>query len=264
MDEIIVEPTWIDEHAADGIALVDTRPEPFYQQAHLPGAVNLPTYIIPGFPPDPEAAARLLGSLGITRATPVVAYDDGASTNAAVLYWVLRYLGHPQIVVLNGGITRWRHDGRDWEYAPTPVNPVEYEVGEVNREALAGLDDVQAALGEPDTVILDVRAPSEYLGLQGSASRNGHIPGAVNIDWTNNLTRTHGGVAVLKSPDELRALYETAGITPDKEIIVHCQAGGRSSETYLVLTALGYPHVRNYVAGWQEWGNDAGTAVEGP
>lgn len=265
MDESIVDTDWLAERLGSGLALVDVRPEPLYQQAHLPGAANLPAYFLAGpqgGPPEKEELAARLGALGITADTPIVAYDDGGSTAAALFFWVMKYYQHPRVSVLSGGITKWRREGRDWEYSATPVTPAQYEMREPARELLAGSEDVQTAINRPDTVILDVRSPAEYLGLQRSAHRNGHIPGAVNLDWSNNLVRPSDGVARIAPAAALGNLYQTVGITPEKEVIVHCQAGGRSSETFLVLWALGYRRVRNYLAGWQEWGNRADTPVE--
>lgn len=265
MVEIIVDPQWVEEHLSEGIVPVDARPEPFYRQAHLPGAVNLPVYVLAGtegLPPRVEELASQLGQRGIDRTAHVLVYDDGASPNAATVLWALQYIGHQRVSLMDGGITRWRHEGRDWEYESVAPVPVEYQGAVVDPSVLARREDVMAALEAPDTVILDVRRPAEYLGLTVAAHRNGHVPGALNLDWTNNLQRAQSGVAELKPRDELRGMYEAAGVTPDREIIVHCQAGGRAAETYVVLKALGYPKVRNYTAGWQEWGNAADTPIE--
>ena len=119
------------------------------------------------------------------------------------------------------------------------------------------------AQGVPyDAVILDVRTPSEYLGLRRTAGRNGHVPGAVNIDWQDNLSAGNDDIPRLLDDRELHLMYESAGVTPDKLVLVHCQTGVRSSETFMVLKELGYPRVANYVAGWQEWGNRTDTPVE--
>lgn len=258
----VVSGDWLAGHLDDeDLVLVDVRPPQFYQQAHLPGAVNLPVFFLGG-PPEPAALAQRLGALGIARDSSVVAYDDGASPSAAKLFWVLRYLGHGSASILDGGITKWRHDGRDWDYSPVQPQPVEYVVRATNPAVAVTLDGVKNRLDEPSTAIVDVRSPGEYLGVQTTAARNGHIPGAINIDWTNNLQPLQDGIAVLRADEELRGLYEEAGVTPDKDIVVYCQSGGRASQTYLALHKLGYPSVTIYVPGWQEWGNRDDTPIK--
>jgi thiosulfate/3-mercaptopyruvate sulfurtransferase len=263
---IIVDTAWLGERiGGESIVPVDVRPPYFFGQAHLPGAVNLPLFFLQGpdgGPPPAGDFARRLGGLGLTRDTHVVAYDEGGSPTAAILYWALRYYRHPHVSVLDGGITRWRHEGRDWEYSARVPAPAEYRIGESDPTVLAGCDDVLAALGDSASVILDVRAPAEFLGLQVTAQRNGHIPGAQNLEWSNLLRSDAAGLRILRSEEDMRDLLAQAGVTPEKDVIVHCQSGSRSSHTFLVLQAMGFPHVRHYPGGWQEWGNRSDTPVE--
>jgi len=266
LDPLIVDTDWLSERLEDSdYAVVDVRQPYFYGQGHVPGAVNLPDYYLygdSGAPPPADDLAGRIGALGITRDTHVIACDDGGSYAAARLFWVLRHFRHDAVSVLDGGITRWRAEGKDWEYTPAVPSPVAYEIGEPDDATIADVQTVMSAVGAPDTVLLDVRSPGEYLGLQMSAARNGRIPGAINIDWVNNLERVNGAYFRFRGIEELRTLYETAGATPDKTVLVYCQAGGRSSATFLVLRALGYPNVHMYPAGWQEWGNRSDTPVE--
>ena len=108
------------------------------------------------------------------------------------------------------------------------------------------------AIGTPDKVVLDVRSREEYDGRSVRAARGGHIPGAVHVEWTDATA----GENVLRGVEELRAMYESRGVTPDKEIIAHCQLGIRAVHTWFVLKhVLAYPHVKSYDGSWQEWGN---------
>ena len=127
MDPIIVDTNWLAERLDDpDMVVIDVRQPYFYGQGHVPGAVNLPDYYLSGpggAPPDADDLAQRLGELGVTRSVHIVACDDGGSYSAARLFWVLRYYRHPEISVLDGGITRWRNEGRDWEYTAAPASP---------------------------------------------------------------------------------------------------------------------------------------------
>lgn len=261
----VVDTVWLAEHLDDEkVVLVDVRPPHFVAQAHLSGAVNLPVFLLYGpdaGPPESDQLASRLSSVGISRDSHVVAYDEGGSPSAARLYWVLKYYGHPDVSVLDGGITKWRREGLDWEYEATSAPAAQYDVPLPDRTVLSTLTDVRAAIDDEGAVILDARSPAEYLGLQMTAARNGHVPGSVNTDWANNF-EAPDGVPVLLPDDQLRRMYEDAGADHSKHIVVYCQSGGRSAATYLVLRHLGYPYVSMYSAGWQEWGNRQDTPVE--
>jgi thiosulfate/3-mercaptopyruvate sulfurtransferase len=110
---------------------------------------------------------------------------------------------------------------------------------------------VHARLGRPEVALLDVRSNGEFQGTTVRAARGGAIPGAVHVEWKNNLD-TDGR---FKSADQLRAIYESAGITPEREVITYCQGGYRAAHTYLALRLLGYSKVRNYLGSWKEWGD---------
>ena len=110
---------------------------------------------------------------------------------------------------------------------------------------------MQGAIGRGDAVILDTRTDGEHSGTTVRAARGGAVPGAVHIEWTRNL----GTDGAFKPASELRAMYEAAGVTPDREVFTYCQGGYRASHAYLTLRLLGYPRVRNYVGSWKEWGD---------
>ena len=266
MDDLFVDQSELRDHIGEtGVSIVDAREPFFYAQGHLPGAVNLPALLMRARSRDSagaESLARQLGEAGIDRDSHVVLYDDGSSPSAAILYWLLDTIGHPRISILNGGITTWRHRGLDIDYLSSRPAPAQYIRESANPRAKAVLEDVIEAVGSPDVLILDVRSPAEYLGLQTSAARDGHIPGALNVDASTNFERDADGLVQVKSRAELRLLYESAGVTGDKDIIVHCQTGARSALTYAVLKNLGYERVRHYDAGWQEWGNRSDTPVD--
>ncbi|MGH2442321.1 MAG: sulfurtransferase, partial [Chloroflexota bacterium] len=256
---------WLNEHLSDpDVMIVDVRMPHFYGQGHLTGAISLPDVQVAGqgSVPVPVTAAQRLGKAGVRNDRHVVVYDDGASPAAAGVYFSLRYLRHHRVSVLDGGITKWHHEGRDLSVERPEREPVTYDFSEPDASLVASLDEVRKAIGDANSVILDVRSPAEYLGLQIVAYKNGHIPGAINLDWTNNLQASADSVMQLKADEELKSMYAGAGVTREKTVYVHCQSGSRSSETFLVLKKLGYPNVRHYTAGWQEWGNRPDTPVE--
>ena len=116
------------------------------------------------------------------------------------------------------------------------------------------------AIDSDDAVILDTRSRAEYLGTDVRAARGGATPGSIHIEWLNHLNED----GTLKARDALRDLFESHGVTPDKDIMPYCQTGYRSAHAYFALRVLGYPRVRNYLGSWNEWGNRDGMPIETP
>jgi len=266
---LILEPENLEEALAAGnCVLVDIGAPDTYVQRHIPGAVFLEyAWILEkkppvmGLLPSPRRLANVLGATGITPESHVIAYDDEGGGRAARLLWTLDVIGHRSFSLLNGCLPAWVGDGRataDEITVPTPARypepaPVQTGAGYADR------DYVLAALGKSDTVILDARSAFEYDGRKALAKRGGHIPGAVHLEWTEALDRSRN--MRLKQPDELRTLFASAGATPEKEIITHCQTHHRSALTYAVLKSLGYERIQGYAGSWSEWGNADDTPV---
>ncbi|HLJ68180.1 MAG TPA: sulfurtransferase [Chloroflexota bacterium] len=257
---------WLQANLRDPrVVVVDVRPPHFFRQGHIPGAHNLPDILLPyrsDGRPDPEGFCTKLGAVGVTPDSRVVLYDDGAAPSAARLFWALAYLGHQIAALLDGGMTVWLREGRPFETEASDAFPADYGPSAVDTAVWAGTEDVLGAIGDPNAIILDVRSPAEYLGLRALGARNGHIPTALNLEWTENLVADETGAMRLRSLAALREFYVQSGALPDKNVIVYCASGVRSSHTFAVLKMLGYPSVANYTAGWQEWGNRADTPVE--
>jgi thiosulfate/3-mercaptopyruvate sulfurtransferase len=245
--------------------LVDVRQPRLYQRGHIPGAVNLPEFFLSGLNGSSQVTqfAELLAKMGISPDVHVVAYDDGGSPSAARLFWMLSSVGHESISVVNGGMGKWEAEGRPLELVAVRREPTNYDVFSSDRFAVATMSEVEQALGDSGTAIVDTRGSAEYEGRQMSAERNGHIPGAVHIEWSENLSLGDNGVPQLRVDRELRILYETNGVTPDKRVIVYCQSGNRACESYLALKTLGYDRVAVYAPGWSEWGNQPDTPIDG-
>ncbi|RLM44178.1 sulfurtransferase [Haloarcula sp. Atlit-47R] len=266
----LVTPEWL-EHRLETVASdspdlrlveVDLNTD-FYAEAHIPGAVSIDwrrhlQHETRRDIPSKAALADLLGTRGITDQSTLVLYGDSSNWFAAHLYWMLTYYGHEDIYLLDGGRRHWLESGRPTSESVPSYTPRSYRPGGPYEHVRAYRHDVHRALSKP-TALVDVRLPEEYdgtilapPGMTESAQRGGHIPGAVNIVWSENL-RSDGR---FKSLEALRRLYCEYDIDSDRDIIVYCRIGERSSLTWFVLSELlGYSSVRNYDGAWTEWGN---------
>jgi thiosulfate/3-mercaptopyruvate sulfurtransferase len=213
---------------------------------------------------------RLMDRLGIRNDTEVVLYGGTNNWFAAYAFWYFRYYGHESVRLMDGGRKKFLLEERPMTTevaAPTPTGG--YRVAAINDgiRALRGkvADEV---IGTAGFGLVDVRSPEEYRGEllapphlpQEQAQRPGHIPGARNIPWAKAVDQATGAFLPV---EQLRALYEGQGVTPDKEIVAYCRIGERSAHTWFALTELlGYPKVRNYDGSWTEWGSLVGAPIE--
>jgi len=211
--------------------------------------------------PAAEGLARSLGKLGIVSDQYIVAYDDGASPAAARLFWVLSYYRHARVSVLDGGIRAWATRGYPLDSGLRQANGAEYSIGEPDTSISVSAEELLESLHDDELMVLDVRARAEYQGFQMTAARNGHIPNAVNIEWSESLEAGETGIQ-LRPRAELERAFSGPGVTPERRIVVYCQSGHRASHSFLTLKHLGYPRVAQYAAGWQEWGNRPDTPVD--
>jgi thiosulfate/3-mercaptopyruvate sulfurtransferase len=237
--------------------LLDVRPAHLYAAGHLAGAIHLDLWGLSLIDTDvaPLRAfiwmiEHVLASRGVTDERPVIVYEEDSGMRAARVFWFLEYFGHPETRVLDGGVRAGRAAGLP--VTTDSVAPTDSSwTGRREESRLATWQDVHARLGRPDVAVLDVRSDGEFLGTTVRAARGGAIPGAVHVEWKNNLAAD----GRFKPADQLRALYQSAGVTPDREVITYCQGGYRAAHTYLALRLLGYPKVRNYLGSWKEWGD---------
>jgi thiosulfate/3-mercaptopyruvate sulfurtransferase len=237
--------------------IVDVRPAESFSQGHIPGAIHLDLWGFSLIDTD-EAPRRaflwmihhVLEQRGINASRPVVVYEDNSGMRAARLFWFLEYFGHPDARVLDGGFSAWLDAGLPVTRDAVAPRPVEWKA-EPRNDIAAGWKEVALRLDSPDVVMLDTRSDDEYYGRVARARRGGAIPGAVHIEWTRNLDDE----GAFKPAAELRDMYESAGVTSDKEVVAYCQGGYRAAHGYLALRLLGYPRVKNYLGSWKEWGD---------
>jgi len=241
-----------------------------YDDEHAPGAIgfNWETQLQDQTTRDilsKDGFESLLGSHGIARDSTVVLYGDNSNWFAAYAYWQFKYYGHENVRLLDGGRDYWiEHD-----YPTTTEEPAfpaqEYAARGPFEDIRAYRDDVENAI-ERGVPLVDVRSPEEFSGevlappgLNETAQRGGHIPGAQNISWAATVNDD----GTFKSADELRELYAEKGIDGDESVVAYCRIGERSSIAWFALhELLGYESTVNYDGSWTEWGNLVGAPVE--
>jgi len=201
----------------------------------------------------------LFSSLGLTREARIVAYDDEGGGHAARLLWSLAACGHQRYALLNGGLHAWANEGHPVQRESVTLAASDYSVS-TNGEVVADRAYIEARLRDEGTRLLDCRSSREYTGADKRAARASHIPGAVNLDWTETMDMNRN--LRLQPPETLRGRLAELGITPEREIITYCQTHHRSAHTWLVLKALGFERVRGYPGSWSDWGNQPDTPVE--
>jgi thiosulfate/3-mercaptopyruvate sulfurtransferase len=272
--EVLVDTQWVADHLNDPkVKLVEVDVDTnAYDTGHIKGAIgldwrkDLQARPIRDLLPKGELE-KLLSSKGISADDAVIVYGDNNNWFAAWFVWNLKYYGHRDVRLINGGRKKWQDEGRELVTDAPSLKPATYKAGQPNKAIRALRDEVLGELGKSGVVLVDVRSPKEYSGEllapenlpQEGAQRGGHIPGAANIPW-GQAVREDG---TFKPVEELRALYESKGVTPTKAVIAYCRIGERSSHTWFVLHyLLGYPNVRNYDGSWTEWGSLIGAPIE--
>ncbi len=249
--EMLVDTGWLRDHLDDPmLRVVALMPAETFGQGAIPGSVQIDW-------PDLEvtdtsdallaewqvAIEERLTTLGLTREQRIVVYDEG-TLFAARLWWVLHYLGHDGMHVLNGGLPAWTAAGNDVSTDnPTPIASADPYQSTVQPDALAQVLDVEAAIDDPDTMIVDARTPDEYAA--------GHIPGAVNVNYPLNAEPETP--KFWKPAEDLKRLYAEAGVTPERRVIPYCSTGVRSAVTWFTLRLIGFDEVSLFSGSWAEW-----------
>jgi thiosulfate/3-mercaptopyruvate sulfurtransferase len=271
--ETLVSIDWVAQHLNDPkVRVIEVDPDTTaYAQAHIPGAVgwNWETELqdqVRRTLAGKEQFEALCSRAGITPETTVIVYGDNNNWFAAWALWQFKIYGHKDVRLMNGGRKKWIAEGRPTSTEVKEYPRTQYRAQEPDWSLRARRDQVMQVVEKGGANLVDVRSPDEYTGkviappgMNETAQRGGHIPGAANIPWAMSAHED----GTFKSPEDLKAIYEGRGVTPDKETIAYCRIGERSSLTWFVLKYLmGYPNVRNYDGSWTEWGNLVDAPIE--
>lgn len=272
--EVLVETQWVADNVKDSkIRLVEVDVDTAaYGEGHIPGAVgwNWKSDLEETLERDiahQVTLDKLLGRSGIANDTTVILYGDNNNWFATYAFWLLKYYGHADARLMNGGRAKWIAEGRPMTKETSKHPATTYKTQGPDKSIRVVREEVIASVGKAGLGLVDVRSPKEFSGEilapenlpQEGAQRGGHIPGAANIPWSQAV-REDG---TFKSVEDLKQLYQGKGIVPDKEIIAYCRIGERSSHTWFVLKyLLGYPKVVNYDGSWTEYGSLVHVPIE--
>ncbi len=250
LDKIIDKPNLI---------LIDARSFQEYSQGHITNAINLDLFSFHwidtsqnGIYSFNEQLGKIFSLVGISEEKRVVFYDNTSGMLAARGVWLLEYFSHPNVSMLDGGITKWKNEERTLDRISVNYKPANFS-GKPNPKVLAGFEYVLKNLNK--ITILDVRSKEEFDGELVRAARGGHIPTSTNIDYTENIADD----GTLKNNEDLSELYQ---MPKDAEIITYCQGAYRAANTFLALKKIGFTNVRVYLGSWGEWGNKLELPIE--
>lgn len=218
-----------------------------------------PDHPIAGYLVGPDTFQQKMRNIGLNNDHKVVIYDDGNSLSSARLFYALDYYGFSNASILNGGIQAWVAEGLELTNSPVENNEGNFSLS-VDETLTCDISYVMEASSDPNKIIFDTRSEDEYSGVDKRTERTGHIPNAVNLEWNKVLQPE--GIPYFLSAQEIQNQYTALGITPEKEIIPHCQTNVRGSHAYFTLRLMGYDSVRPYEGSWSEYGNDPNSIIQ--
>jgi len=232
--------------------IIDTRSFKEYSEGHIPGSVNLDLFAFHWIDTSKEGiedfnkqTKMLLSFVGVSEEKKIIFYDEVSGMLAARGVWMTLYFSHPDVVMLDGGMKKWRQEKKDIETIPNQFNPTNFS-GKINSSIISGFEKIHENL--ENLTIIDARSKGEYDGTIVRAAHAGHIPNSINIDWNFNLNED----GTLKDDSELSKLYK---FPKDSKIITYCQGAYRAANSFIALKKLGFTNVRVYLGSWGEWGN---------
>lgn len=258
------------------VVLIDVRAEEDFAREHIPGAVNMPdifTYLAEtseeGLGKLQQTFSTLFADYGLDGSKKAIVYEDALHTRYGAScrgYWILSYLGYPQVGILDGGLQAWRAQGGSLTAERTVITPSQFPL-KVNTALMATRKDVFAALENPGIKLLDNRDKVEWLGESSSpygvdfAPRKGRIPGAVWIEWYDFM-RVDAEQSAFRSAEDIHALAASRNLFPEDDIIIYCFKGARAANTYVALASAGFQKLRIYMGSWNEWSRDESMPIE--
>ncbi|KAF0204773.1 MAG: thiosulfate/3-mercaptopyruvate [Bacteroidetes bacterium] len=243
--------------------VVSAEVETEYAKVHINDAVNVSykslekTGGVEGLLQSPAELAKIFGAKGLSEKKTIVVYDEGAGKYASRLYWTLKYMGAPNVKILDGGMVAWKAGRKPVTKNPSTVKPATFTPA-LNKAIYADMKEVQAAAGNAKVILVDLREVAEFTG-KDPKNNKGRIPGSVNVDHTT----LNAANSLYKSKAELEKLFTAAGATKDKTIILVCPTGVRAGKGYFALKSiLGYPNVKVYEGGVNEWAATASNKLD--
>ena len=232
-------------------------------KVHITGAVSIPHNSLCNDVPvknvvkTPAEMAKILGANGVSTDKTIIVYDEGSGKYANRMYWMLKYLGAPNVKVLDGNLTAWKTGRKPITGTVTKAAAATFNE-KIDEARIATMAEVTKAVGNASYVIIDARTPEEYAGKAETELRKGHIPSAVNINYETLLDSK----GMLKSADELKSIFSAKGVTSDKTAIVYCETSVRACVVYTALKVLGFTNVKVYDGAYLEWQATASNKVE--
>jgi thiosulfate/3-mercaptopyruvate sulfurtransferase len=272
--DVLVETDWLEQNVDDSnLAIIEVDEDTSaYDKGHIPNAIGLnwesDLHDVPRREfVSSEQLANLLGEKGVSSDQTIVLYGGNNNWFASYAYWLFKYRGVENVKLLNGGRKKWELESRELTQDETRRPSATFQIGSEQPDIRIFREEVIDRAKAGNEAWVDVRSPEEFRGEllapphlpQEQAQVPGHIPGASNITWAKAANEN----GTFKSADELKELYESEGITQDKEIVTYCRIGERSSHSWFVLKELlGYDNVRNYDGSWTEYGSLVGVPIE--
>lgn len=258
------------------ITLIDTREESEYVNGHIPGAINIRevfTYLVTsdngGLTKLVETFTDIFTNAGVSMDRPIVIYEDAMDSGYGQScrgYFLLKYLGHPDVRVLHGGFWSWVQAGHSYVKDLPMIEPGRFTPS-LDESIMVSTVQMRGLIDESDTIILDNRDKDEWVGDSSSpygkdfCPRKGRIPGAIWIEWTE-LMEQREGITYFLDNEQIRSICQSQGITQDSSICIYCFKGSRASNTYIALKKAGFEDVKIYFPSWNDWSRDATLPIE--
>ena len=268
-DYLIDTETLAQNLGREDLVVIDVRGTAAYS-SHIPGAVHTtwheysdPSAVAKGvLEPDVSRLEQRLQSLGINNTSDIVIYSNPFDNwgDEGRMFWMLQYLGHSSVRIVDGGWVKWVQEHRPYEHEPVKPKPGNFRAS-VRPEVMVMKDELKKIVkrAHPDSIIVDARSVEEYAGKEiEGLPRAGHIPSAINIPWNGFLNPD----ATVKGFEGIRKTFEDYGLQEKQEIITYCVGGVRSAWVYFLLRLVGYDKVRTYPGSWWEWSRDFAAPAE--